>query len=190
MHFCFFYFYPPIFFNTTITHDSSCCIISFMKKEKQKEFSSINHEAEKWTKELWEKFLEKISKMKSKTEIKKFLEKLISKNEKEMILKRLGVIALVAAGKSYQKISEILWLSPNTISTIKKNLLGDYDNYKSYLNFYGGKTKWSYLKKEDLQKSIPEHLLDLINLASLIFEPFLKRGTGITAHRYFDRFRK
>ena len=85
--------------------------------------SFLGRDAQNWSEELWENLLETISKTKSKKEIKQLFEKLISKDEKNMILKRLAVIALIKSGNSYQKISEILWLSPNTISAIKKMFL-------------------------------------------------------------------
>ncbi|MEK7192226.1 MAG: Trp family transcriptional regulator, partial [Patescibacteria group bacterium] len=83
---------------------------------------------------------EKVAKTKSKNEVKRILENLISEDEKKMMLRRLAILALVQAGKSYQEIGEILWVSPQTISTVKKNSLGLMSNYKSYRNFYGGPT--------------------------------------------------
>ncbi len=106
--------------------------------------------AEKWTEELWSRVIEKLAKTSSPEEIRKILENLMSEYERKMILKRLAVIAMVRSGKSYSQISEVLWLAPNTISTIKKNILGQSGNYKSYRKFYGGPKKWSgEIKHED-----------------------------------------
>ncbi|TSC88888.1 MAG: hypothetical protein G01um10143_785 [Parcubacteria group bacterium Gr01-1014_3] len=103
----------------------------------------IGKSAEDWTEKLWLKLIEKVSQTNNEEATRKLIEHLLSADEKKMIAKRLGVIALIKSDKSYKEISEILWLSPNTISTIKKNILGNDGNYKSYRKFYGGPKKWS-----------------------------------------------
>jgi len=140
--------------------------------------SFLGRDAQNWSEELWENLLETISKTKSKKEIKQLFEKLISKDEKNMILKRLAVIALIKSGNSYQKISEILWLSPNTISAIKKNVFENHTSYKSYRNFY--KDRNNKIAKGKQEVSFSEEFLRLIDLAGIIFEPFLAKGLGVT----------
>ena len=111
-----------------------------MKRKLSKKL--IGRSAAKWSEKLWEQFLEKLVRVKSKNELKNILEKLLSSYEKNMMLRRLAVAALVRSGKSYREIGEILWLSHPTISTIKKNLFSNSSNYKSYRAFYGGPIKW------------------------------------------------
>ena len=106
----------------------------------------ISISAEQWAQKLWAELILKIQQAESEKEINFLLERLFSEDEKSMVLKRLAVIALIRSGKSYREISEILWLSPNTISTIKKNLFGNNKNYKSYLAFYGGPKKYGSTK--------------------------------------------
>lgn len=114
-----------------------------MEKDNKQNKKLIGRSANEWSEQLWDALINKISNLKDRQEIKGILEKLVSEDEKKMILKRLAVIALLRSGKSYREIGEILWLSPNTVSTIKKNMIGGSKHYKSYLAFYGGPTKWS-----------------------------------------------
>jgi len=75
-----------------------------------------------WENFLWLKFLEKAEKAKSEKQLKIFLDNLLSANEKKLIIKRLTALAMLKAGKSYKKIEEALWISPSTISALKKSL--------------------------------------------------------------------
>ena len=85
---------------------------------------------------LVEKFLETLEKANSPKKISNFLNNLLSDKEKINISRRLAVIALLKEGKTYREIGEILWISPGTISVIKKTLL-NYKNYRSKHSFYG-----------------------------------------------------
>lgn len=115
--------------------------------------------AEQWQEQLWEKLINKITAAKSPKATKLILENLISDYEKKMILRRLAVTGLVRTGKTYQEIGEILWMSPQTISTMKKNLLGNRNNnYKSYKHFYGGPMKYSDISKSKTIKPFFEDL--------------------------------
>ncbi|MEK7192074.1 MAG: Trp family transcriptional regulator [Patescibacteria group bacterium] len=89
-------------------------------------------DAEQWMEVLWDELLTKVSNMKSKKELKRTLESLMSEHEKRTILRRLAVNALVRLGKSYKKIGEIIWVSPQTISAIRKNSFDMTVAYKSY----------------------------------------------------------
>ncbi len=109
------------------------------KNSKQK----LGLSAEKWTDALWSQLTKKLASTNSDTEIRKILESLMSEYERKMILKRLAVTSMVRSGNSYKQISEALWLTPNTISTIKKNILGGAGNYRSYRKFYGEPKQWS-----------------------------------------------
>ncbi|MEK7192063.1 MAG: Trp family transcriptional regulator [Patescibacteria group bacterium] len=136
-------------------------------------------EAELWMESLWQEIINKISQEKSKEIVGQILEKLISESEKKTILKRLGVLALIKSGKSYKEISEILWLSPNTISTIKKNVFDTNKNYKSYLAFYGGPRKYSEISKMENKKSLLGGLFSDIDLWDLLINPPRPQGIGL-----------
>lgn len=148
-----------------------------MKNNNKPNKPLIGRSAEKWSDLLWDKFLDKLSKAKSKKELRLMLEKLLAEGEKKMVARRLAVIALLRSGKSYQEIGEILWISPNTVSTIKKNILGNIENYKSYRKFYKGPTQWSSGVR--VQKSFWENLFGDIDLWDLLTHPPRPHGLGI-----------
>ncbi len=103
--------------------------------EKISEFKS----KKEWENFLWSKFLEKAEKAKSEKQLKIFLDNLLSANEKRLITKRLTALAMIKAGKSYKEIGEALWISPSTISALKKSL-EKQSGYQSN-RYYAGKSK-------------------------------------------------
>lgn len=92
-----------------------------------------------WEVFIWEKIVENLSQVKSRKELSNLLKNILTINEKRMIIKRSTAISLIRQGKSYRAISEILWISPGTISAIKKNLIGS-EGYKS---------KYEYTKNKE-----------------------------------------
>ncbi|MEK7546766.1 MAG: Trp family transcriptional regulator [Patescibacteria group bacterium] len=58
------------------------------------------------------------------------LELLSTSNERHNLVMRVTVVNALASGKSYRQISKELWLSSQTISSIKKALTEN--NYRSY----------------------------------------------------------
>lgn len=88
-----------------------------------------------WEVYLWEIILKNIGKSKSEEKLRNFLNNLLSETERKNIVRRLTVISLLRQGKTYREIGEILWISPGTISAIKKSLL-NYTNYRSKYDFY------------------------------------------------------
>lgn len=76
-----------------------------------------------WEEFIWLKLLEDIKKTRSEKQLKELLNILISQKERKFIIKRLMTIYLIQKGKSYQEIGNLLWISPATISAIKKSLL-------------------------------------------------------------------
>ncbi|MDP2696175.1 MAG: Trp family transcriptional regulator [bacterium] len=156
-------------------------------KESPKNLSGKS--AIQWSEKLWDELLEKLAKIDSKDILKDVLEKLISNNEKDMILRRLAVAALIRDGKSYREISEALWLSHPTISTIKKNVLGDSKNYKSYRSFYGRPTKWSNDSK--IRKETNDEFINIINDISMLIDKISKTsGLGILSSQDAQAYRK
>lgn len=62
---------------------------------------------------------------------KDLLELLATSYERHNLIMRAAVIDALASGKTYRQIGNELWLSPQTISGIKKALVEK--NYRSYL---------------------------------------------------------
>lgn len=128
--------------------------------------------------ELWDQLASKLAKTTSEKETKRILNHLISDYEKNVILKRLAVLTLVKSGLSYKKISETLWLSPNTISTIKKNTLGNGSGYRSYRLFYGGPIVSGEIKFKKAKK-FWDGVFDGVDLWDLLINPPRPTGMGL-----------
>lgn len=74
-----------------------------------------------WEAACWQKILES----------KELLQLLITSHERRNIVRRVAALEGLTSGKSYRQIGEELWLSPQTVSGIKKAL--SEKNYRSYL---------------------------------------------------------
>ncbi len=92
-----------------------------MKNKTTKKINEFSSRKE-WEEFVWQKLIEEIAKIQSKEKVRVFLESLISEAEKNFIIKRLIAMSLIKKGKKYREIGEILWISPNTISAIKKSI--------------------------------------------------------------------
>ncbi len=77
-----------------------------------------------WEDFIWDKVVDGLVEAGSKSKVNETLNKLIGEYEKKLILRRLTAILLIKDGLSYSQIGEILWVSPSTISAIKKSLSG------------------------------------------------------------------
>lgn len=81
-----------------------------------------------WSEAVWRKILEDIK----NPELSAVLNSLLSRYEKNIIVNRLAAMALIKKGRTYQQIGNELWLSPVTISSLKKALVkNSKDGYKS-----------------------------------------------------------
>lgn len=73
-------------------------------------------------KDVWERifklFIETLAGIKEQDKLRKFIDDFFSPTEKIMFAKRLAASVLLAKGHSYQKIREILRISPQTIARI------------------------------------------------------------------------
>lgn len=96
-----------------------------MKIKKSDEFKS----RKEWELFLWEELVNKLHKSESEKQLSQKLQQLFSEYERSLAIKRLTALILINEGLSYAKIGELLWMSPSTISVIRKNYLG---NFKSY----------------------------------------------------------
>ncbi|MFA5134079.1 MAG: hypothetical protein WC459_04740 [Patescibacteria group bacterium] len=99
---------------------------------------------------FWREFSKNVEK--SNPEITaKILNSLLSADEKGTMAKRLAAINLIKLGKSYKEIGKILWMSPSTVSAIKKNM-GKTTGYQSG-DFYANQAKIEKIRKI---KPLPE----------------------------------
>jgi Trp operon repressor len=94
-----------------------------MDKKESITIPSINnyHSRQEWETACWRKILES----------KELLSLLITSHERRDLVNRAAAIDRIISGKSYQEIGEELWLSPQTISVIKKAI--SERAYRSYL---------------------------------------------------------
>ena len=74
----------------------------------------------KFKNDIWEEFIKDLSAVKSENELNVILSKLLTPQEQIMLEKRLAVLNLLNAGKTYREISEVVDVHYNTISFIKK----------------------------------------------------------------------
>jgi len=79
------------------------------------------HSRQEWETACWRKILES----------KELLSLLITSHERRDLVNRAAAIDRIISGKSYQEIGNELWLSPQTISVIKKAI--NEKAYRSYL---------------------------------------------------------
>ena len=84
--------------------------------------------------EIWLHVIESFHKDDTKEAVKQLFNNLLTDFEKDDIARRLAIISLVRQGKSYSEISKKLWVSPVTISSIKKSLISK-SGYKSRQDF-------------------------------------------------------
>ena len=75
---------------------------------------------EEWLDNYWQKLIQS----------KDILKIIITPHERRDLVIRAAAIDLIQSGKSYRQISKELWLSPQTISCLKKALAEN--GYKSY----------------------------------------------------------
>jgi len=102
---------------------------------------------------FWLKFCENVEKSSSERTAR-ILSSLLSVDEKEAIMKRLAAVNLIRAGKSYKEIGKILWMSPSTVSAVKKSM-AKATGYKSG-DFYASQSK---KEKEKKIKPLPERTI-------------------------------
>ena len=155
-------------------------IVKKINKIKDEDFQ--NRHRTEWREFLWNRFLEKLSGIATKKETSKFINSLFSEHEKSTITKRLAVLALIRSGKGPREISRILWMSPATLSALKKNLFNSpnvYRSQRSYKNIKNKITKDSLIKTKS---SFLSELFSEIDIWELIKNPPRPLSTGIKGH--------
>ncbi len=100
-----------------------------------------------WEEKIWQNFLENIESSGYKHKTAEFLDDILSPNEKKIIAKRLAALSLIESGKSYKEIGKILWISPSTISALRKTIL-EAKKYRS-------SRYYSAMSRSDKGKKIP-----------------------------------
>lgn len=119
--------------------------------EKPEQFKS----RKEWEKFIWNKIIDNLVKAKSSDEVEQILSKLLGEHERKLMLRRLTAILLLREELSYSQIGEILWLSPNTISAIKKS--AGSNQYHSWRKLAPGKGIAQAKEQED--ESVVEKFL-------------------------------
>ncbi|MBI4117365.1 MAG: hypothetical protein HY451_01650 [Parcubacteria group bacterium] len=109
-----------------------------------------------WERGIWRNFLANIERAESKREIVKLLDNLLSVREKRFISKRMTALALINAGKSYKEIGKILWISPSTVSALKKSVYGN-SGYQSN-RYYAEKSRNE--KRKNMKGLPPQTIFD------------------------------
>jgi uncharacterized protein YerC len=85
-------------------------------------------------------FFTSIAKLKTKTEVKNFLQEFLSKNEMIMLSKRIAIGILLSRGTAYRDISRELKVSTSTVTSYA--LIYKYGKeYKSMINLIENKIK-------------------------------------------------
>ncbi|OIP75124.1 MAG: hypothetical protein AUK06_02400 [Parcubacteria group bacterium CG2_30_36_18] len=134
-----------------------------------------------WERYLWEAFLKSVEKSKSEKQLTSFLNNLLSETEKKNIVRRLTVISLLKQRKTYKEIGEILWISPGTISAIKKSIgnTAILKNYYSKYSFYKNK---KIAEKGKIRGLPPENIFDY--LANIKWPTMTGRGRWRFLNQY------
>jgi len=114
-----------------------------------KENSKFNFRKQ-WEDYAWLRFVKNAEKAASEKQLAEFLDYLVSESEKRIIVKRITTLSLIKAGKSYKEIGRILWISPKTISALKKSVIW-HNGYKS--SYYYSKKSGEEKRKKI--KSLP-----------------------------------
>jgi len=98
-----------------------------------------------WEEFVWKNFVARIRETKTNEQLEKFLGNVISAREKRFIINRIATISFLKEGKNYREIGELLWVSPVTISAIKRSLF----NHQEYVNNQATKKKKQKTKERD-----------------------------------------
>ncbi len=128
---------------------------------------------------MWGAICCHLAAFKSTKTLEKALGKLLSVDEKQAIINRVAVLALVKSGKNYSEIGELLWVSPVTISIIKKNFWDKSSHYKSRRAFPAKEKKRGDKKETKIGKSSWDELFNGIDLWDLITNPPRPVGIGL-----------
>ncbi len=146
-----------------------------MNDSNYKDFQN-KHRTE-WKEFLWNILSEKLTETRTKDQTGKIINALFSEYEKSIITKRLAALALIRAGKGTREIMRVLWVSPATISALRKNFFGNPSVYKSQRSFKV--TKKSESTGILIKKSWLEDIFKDIDIWELLKNPPRPKGMGL-----------
>lgn len=108
-------------------------------------------------KRIAEIFVDTILRLKTTYDVQDFLDDFLSPVEKIMLSKRLAIAVLLEKGYSYESISDILHVTPSTISIVSVRLKYSGKGYKKMVEMLlrDEKTSEFWEKVEDLLSNIP-----------------------------------
>lgn len=75
-----------------------------------------------WETAIWKKLIQELAAASSSREVEQMLNALFTAHEKKQFIDRAAAMALLEQRKTYREIGDILWLSPATISAVRKSL--------------------------------------------------------------------
>ena len=144
---------------------------------------------EEWEICVWEKLTADFAKVDSGERMRKLLTTLVTSHEKKNIINRAATLSLLKQRKSYREIGELLWLSPQTISAIRKSMA--QSGYAShYMRNKKHEKKQKPLTKKEIEKLIfnakveafftfpPPPIPHPRPMRQLGYKPFQKRKYG------------
>ena len=141
--------------------------------------------ADQWAEDLWDGIIAAVARNTSKKEIQRFLDGILSKRERKVLLRRIAILTLVRSGKSYKEIGRVLWASPQTVSAIKKNFLSKTSSYKGYK--LSRQNKSGVASAEFSNSPIVDFIIEFLSLPIKVMEAFSRKGMGVTMRDNFER---
>lgn len=75
-----------------------------------------------WEAKIWKQLVNGLVQITSTKGMERSLALILTAYEKKQMIKRVVAVSLLKQGKTYREIGEMLWLSPSTISALKKSL--------------------------------------------------------------------
>lgn len=130
-----------------------------------------------WRGFLWDNLLQKLTETNSKKQTGRILNSLFSNYEKKIVVKRLAALALIRSGIGTREIIRVLWMSPATVSALKKSLFTNPEVYKSQRSF-APRIK-SKTAKILIKESWLEDLFGDIDIWELLKNSPRPTGTGL-----------
>jgi uncharacterized protein YerC len=102
-----------------------------------------------WGVYVWDELMHRLAKARSPREMKQMFEALITDHEKQQIIHRASAISLLKQGTSYRDIGSALWLSPVTISAIRKSMRAHAGYVSTYARNKKGEKKYKRLTRKE-----------------------------------------
>ena len=145
-----------------------------------------------WESYIWAKIVKGFAESNSAKEIEKSLDMLLTRHEKIQIINRASAISLLKREMSYREIGRMLWLSPQTISAIRKSIRSEGGYTSRYTRNKKSEIKQRPLTKEEWgQLKFDAWLESLFTLPPPpLRHPRLMRSLGLSNKFQFKRRRK